>query len=740
MLPGKYEPGPVIEAKLRIFVNGEERPHVSASWQGNTSGGLPESLVAAGDGVYSRTGSITWAPGSAVTLHPLAPVGETRWTPTHGDKVYIEAEVAGVKFPRFTGYLEASTYDLTKDTVTTKITDGLGAALQTIMSIEPRYEPRAYLRSSWVAYRAIEQAGLGVLPPVTSDTVLQNSHQGGALPAVGTLETTGGGYGTPLGLEALYQQSTLADASIDRAGRDVMVYTRAGAAGHDAFIEVKFTGGVNIKMTYTAATGIISGWNSITGTIPGFKTEDGPYPLLAFKLSAGGLRIWKTPEESYLVPDMKLPGSAQVVSVTAGRVIGVKVDYLTDWQDGGRRVALMGRPLPKLQLSALEQVRIPSIRGFENVTAEKIVSEWATATLVSIWVDEEGRVNLAARDRLATGKPSITDVVGEKVFAGSWTTARDGIRSGAIVTGLSPSTVGNSIAAGIKVYQPENIIEVPPNEDVEIFYTYPDEVDVIGLDTNFRPVVESKKNIYDWDAFNTSAGSWWSLVFENTVEPEGYRWTGDASNHEDLSASLEKLGQRAIKMTFRVQKQTTGGPEKYYLATPTLGVGNLRFGNRGIPVPFVRAHFVTRWEKYQKIAENGAGGEKFLLEASWWLHPNDAQRVGEALAAELGKESITFDGLSMLWDPRKQIGDSHILKAKDEGGDRWEVEYLLTGYKEAWEGNVPSCSYDLDAKRVTDLRAGKTYADMAAAYATYAAVPASKTYGEIYAALPERSQ
>lgn len=46
MLKGKYEPGPVIDATLRIFVDGVERPHLSASWEGNTSGGLPSSLVA----------------------------------------------------------------------------------------------------------------------------------------------------------------------------------------------------------------------------------------------------------------------------------------------------------------------------------------------------------------------------------------------------------------------------------------------------------------------------------------------------------------------------------------------------------------------------------------------------------------------------------------------------------------------------------------------------------------------
>ena len=52
MLPGVYNPGAVIDARLRIFVDGVEREHISAEWEGHTSGGLPESLIAAGDGVW----------------------------------------------------------------------------------------------------------------------------------------------------------------------------------------------------------------------------------------------------------------------------------------------------------------------------------------------------------------------------------------------------------------------------------------------------------------------------------------------------------------------------------------------------------------------------------------------------------------------------------------------------------------------------------------------------------------
>ena len=738
MLNGAYEPGPVIDAQLRIFVDGVERPHLSASWEGNTSGGLPESLIAAGDGIYSRTGSITWAPESAVTRHPLAPIGESRWIPTQGAHVRIVAVVNGLEFLRFWGFLGASTYHVHSDTVTTQITDGLQGGLQEQISVPPMVDGTAYGRSAWVAYRAVEQAGYGILPPVTDDTCLHNSHQYGALAAVGKMVTPGAEYGTPLGATARRDQKTTA-AAVPRNGRDIMIYARAFAPNVDSSVEVAFSDSSVLKVAYNSADGTVGGWSSRHGLLPGLKVY-GAYPLMCVKINSQGIRVWTSERESTLLRNTTVPANIEVVSVTANLTLGVKVDYLADWEDGGRRVEMMARPMPRLQPSALEQVRVPATRGFENVSCERIVSEWAAATLSTVWIDEEGRLNMAARDRLATQTPVIVDKISERVFGGAWKTARDGVRSGVIVEGVAPNFRGGSDWPATVAYQPDNIQEVGPNKDVEIFHSWPDEVDVHGLDTDMRPLVNSKRKIFAWADFNKGTGSWWSTVFENQEEPEGYRWTGDAANHEDLSAKLETLGQRTVKMTFRVQKKTSKGPEKYYLASPSIAVGELRFGNRGIPMPILRCKTLVTWTKFQRKHTSGSPvGPVYRLDSGWWLAPADASRVARALAAEIGVEKVTFDSLDMLWDPRKQVGDSITLQAQDADGTTWEADCIITGYRESWAGRVPSVSYDMDVKQLRDVRAGKTYGDMAKAYGSYAAIPAGKTYGDIYNALPGKA-
>ena len=737
MLKGKYEPGPVIDATLRIFVDGVERPHLSASWEGNTSGGLPSSLVAAGDNVYSRTGSVVWAPETAVVEHPLAPVGESRWVPAQGAHVRIVAVVDGVEFPRFWGYLGASTYSLTSDTVTTQISDNLQAGLQEIVSIPPMAERQSYGRTAWVAYRAVEQAGYGVLPPVTEETVLQNSHQYGAAAAVGKMVSPGATFGSPDGLEARKGQVTEADNSSSRGSRDVMIYARVYNRLVDASLEVAFADGARLIVSYTAKTGKFGGWSSITGALPDWDAV-GEKPVLGVKLNPRGLRRWLSTGESELLENVRFTSQANVKSATVNMFFGVKIDYLRDWQDGARRVALMARPLPRLQPSALEQMRVLATRGFENVTCESVVSAWCQATLSTVWVDEEGRLNMAARDRLAAGTVTVTDQVSERVFGGSWKTARDGVRSSVTLKGKNPTVQGNGVDAVMTAWEPDNLTEIPANKDLEIFAQWPDDVDVIGLDTNFRPVVKSKQNIFDYKDFNAGRGSWWAISFENQEDPPGYRWTGNAANHEDISGRLEKLGQRTAKLTLRVQKKSSGGPEKYYLCTPSLGADELRYGNRARPVPILRCHTRVTWTDYtlkRLIRKAPAGAPPFTLEVGWWLHNEDARRVVGALVEELGVERITLDGLDMLWDPRKQIGDTVALEA-----GRWGVEALITGYRESWAGKVPTYSVELQVKTVTSGVAGKTYGDMAKAYATNRDINHGKTYRQVYAALPGKVQ
>lgn len=714
MLPGVYSPGAVIDARLRIFVDGVEREHISAEWEGHTSGGLPESLIAAGDGVFSRTGRIKWAAGTATTAAPFAPVGETRWVPRHGASVKIVAEVNGVTFPRFTGFLGASTYSLTTDEVETAISDGLSAALQTPVTIEPAVLYKSQTTGGWTAYQALEQAGYGVLPPPHETTLIYAPGAFGLGAGVGEFVSAGSVSEAAPGFLTSTNTVYVPIKGVDRHDEDILAVARA-VLGRDASISLKLRGESEVMLAWSRDASMLT--LSQGGQSIGQVKVPSPqkYQLLAVAIAWDSITVWTDTVNSQKF-NHRLRGDAELETATCSNTLGLHVSQhepiIGDYSRN--HVAKMTREVPpKILASAIATESLTAARGFENVEAAEVVTAWCNATLSTVWVDEEGTLVMAARDRLASSSSVVTDVVSERVFAGSWQTARDGVRSLVRVNHLVPSADDGAWAAGrggksftgaaAVAYDSSSSTPLTQNSDNVQFINWEENVDVIRLDTNYRPIVKAKDNIFDWDEFNKLTGSWWAISFENNEPPPGWRWTGGAPQHETISGKLEKLGQRGVKITHRVDTVKGGNGNTYSLMAPSLGVGTLGQWAWGRPMPMLRADWVVTWEKkhFTTYSRNGGAGV-FVLDAGWYVTEKDARKVAEALAQEIGTERITFDAISMLWEPRKQVGDTITLNA-----GRWVAECIITGSRESWDGRVPSASYDLEAKKVMALARGE---------------------------------
>lgn len=714
MLPGAYNPGAVIDTHLRIFVDGVERAHVSAEWEGHTSGGLPESLIAAGDGVFSRTGRIKWASGTATTVAPFAPAGESRWVPRHGASVKIVAEVNGVTFPRFTGFLGASTYSLTTDEVETAISDGLSTALQTPVTIEPAVLYKSQTTGGWTAYQALEQAGFGVLPPPHATTLIYAPGAFGLGAGVGEFVSAGSVSEAAPGFLTSTNTVYRPVRGIDRHAEDILAVARA-VPNRDASISLKLRGEAEVSLVWSRDASMLT--LSQGGQLIGQLNVPSPqrYQLLAVAIAWDSITVW-TDAVGNKKFDRRLAGDAELETASCSNTLGLHVSQhepiIGDYSR--THVAKMVRETPpKILASAIATDPLSATRGFENTEAAEVVTAWCNATLSTVWVDEEGTLVMAARDRLASSPSVVTDAVSERVFAGSWQTARDGVRSLVRVNHLVPSADDGAWTAGrggksftgaaAVAYDASSSTPLTQNSDNIQFINWEDNVDVIGLDTTYRPIVKAKDNIFDWDEFNKLIGSWWAISFENNEQPPGWRWTGGEPQHETLTGKLEKLGQRGVKLTHRVDTVKGGNGKTYSLVAPSLGVGTLSQWAWGRPMPMLRADWVVTWEKKHLTAysrKSGAG--VFTLDAGWYVTAKDARKVAEALAQEIGTERITFDAISMLWDPRKQVGDTITLNA-----GRWVADCIITGSRESWDGRVPTVAYDLEAKKVMALSRGE---------------------------------
>ena len=699
-------------------------------WAGDTTGGLPDQVVSAGTGMRSRTGTILWAQED-VQVEPPHPLRQTAgWPPREGDEVVIDASVdtgqGPYSFRRFTGRLGRTTGSLTDGTLTSEITDTLGDALQASCTVPPIIaDARHYMRSHWVAYQALAQADLGTIPGPDAETVLWNGYQGGLNPLIGKFIKSGTEYGDGYGLSSWTGAET-APNSTPRGGKDVLILARAGTStgAGDPALTVRI-GAQVLSLTCDIIAGTYRLHVTGIGTVGSWpRVDDSPLAVLALQILTSGVRVYTSPTTWVTVPSVSVPTSAAVTVVGGTVITGVSVRYMSGAAAPGVVARTATRPV-SITRSQLEQERIPATRGVENVTARSVVDAWSEATLGSIWMDEHGKPVVVARDRLVTRPAARTLRIDERVFSGSWSVGDDSVRSRVEVKGQQGAV--NRPRAGefrAVAFQESSARSFSESTEVEKFYEADSEVE-------WGPISTYLNRAGSQGVGGESEGSWISMV----LVPAGSdveQWA--QTNGVSYLASVQRLGHRTLKITESISGVPAGGT--VYTRTPSERT-NVHPAYRGVPMPLIRAEWLTTWADYLVTGATTGPSWAPPLEhdAGWWLTPGDAQRFADALATEVTQPMPTLSGVSVLWDPRRQIGDVEEWTAVDKtGAESWRARVLVTGYAEAWDGQVPSQSIDVRVISWTDPTSGKTYNDLSKAYTTYAGM--TGTYQQVYDALP----
>lgn len=741
---GVYAPSEVIDADVTIRVNGVVREHVSMDWAGDTTGGLPEQVVSAGTGMRSRTGSILWAQEDVQVdpPHPLRRVGG--WPPREGDEVVIDATVdtgqGPYTFRRFTGRIARTTGSLTDGTLVSEITDTLGDSLRAVCSIPPAILG-LYSKSRLIAYRAMEQAGLGVLPPPDQWTVGHAGGQGGADAAVGTIELgmTGTGYGDPYGVSANTGLRLVPDTTARASGESVLVMGRAATAW-DSSLAVSLTNGTTVTLAHNKDTRSLALFVSGVGYVwEGTSLDDSPLPVMAVQFFPSYVRVYTSATTFVNTSSWSIPSGVGVRWIEGNYLIGRAIRVLPSTAEGHLIVASRPR-LPAAWLgSALETEFLPASRSIENVPARSVVDAWSEATLASVWMDERGKPWCVARDRLLSRPVSRTLRVDERVLAGSWTVGDDQVRSGVIVKGqqaaINRPRVNEYRAL---IYQEPSTRTVEAAEVIERFIEAPPEeewgpIDLTASRWTSNPSVSGTL---------PATGTWiHAVVVHDSAGYDEDHWAWDnAPSPSTYDIVIEQLGQRTLKVTETVAP--AWGVEAVYLKSPerkdNQHPGWIRSAYRDTPSPIIRGEWTTTWADYTvKGTTTGPSWAPPLEhDSSWFLTPANAQRFADALAAEVTQAMPTLDGVTVLWDPTRQIGDVETWIATDStGAESWRANVLVSGYSEKWDGNVPTQQVDVRVISWTDPTEGKTYADLSAAYSTYADM--TGTYQQVHDALPD---
>lgn len=729
---GAYAPSEVIDADVTVRVNGIAREHVSMGWSGDTTGGLPDQVVSAGTGMRSRTGKIVWAQQDAVEVEPPHPLRQNAgWPPREGDEITIDSTVDTGQGPytwrRFTGRLGRTTGSLTDGTLSSDITDTLADRLDTSVTVPPlAWVEGVGAPSSWtVAYRALEASGIGHLPPVDAATIAHFSGQGEATAVVGTVTGAAPSY-NDTGYGMWVRDVVLTPEAVSRAGRDVLVVAR-GSVRYGSWVEVRLSNDARVRLTVDLSGGLrlVTG-----GTLvwTGQWADPSPVPVLAFQLTTNGVRVW-TSRTTYAVvaPDV-LSRTASVTHLSGDHVSGVSARYVPNSWGPAIVLSAPARPLT-WAYSGAAMSAMRATRGIENSTARAVVDSWSDATLASVWMDELGTPVMRPRDVLVTGEVARQVRVDERVFTGSWSVGDDAVRSRVEITGQQGALrFRRDGQYRFPVHEERSSRTFDAPEVVERFITAPAEDEWGPIDTTVSRAGDTFSGLAIRDS--------WEAALVTLAGEQSEKWA--QTNGVWFQTLIERLGQRTLKITETITTMPAGATVAFKLPSPEMTTATPH-AMRDTPMPLIRAAWVSSWAEYRVTGASTGPSWAPAMEhdASWWLTPDNAQAVADALSSEVTEPMPTLSSTDVLWDPTRQIGDVEDWTAVTRDGDpSWTARVLVVGYSEQWDGSVPTQTVDVRVISWTDPIAGKTYGDLATAYSNYAAMSGG-TYQQVLDALPD---
>lgn len=722
MLPGNVS-GTVQSWRTEVRVNGVLRAIESVSWSSEMAGDMPDQVIASG-GLGGASGTINWAPQTAVQARPVSPWAKVaNWPPSPGDLVQVRVSDGVTWWNRFTGVIDKTTGDTNsyqssvidfRDRITGTFTH---QAL--LRHMVPNIEDGSYrsvgLNFWYPLTSALRSAGFCNVPQIEAPSALSVPLQGSAWPEAGNPWSVSGAaagtgpsfyytdYGYAAGGFAATYGPRLAESSSTPVQMTLVIPgTHSGVATVDvtygiAAIRLRVNGGRGVTAFYSpngaspwTTVAQVGGASSGTTTVVQLLIKGGVWDL---RTSNG---VSNTGTQALASATM---GNVIVAADTDARIAGLQVSHPGS---SVREFASLGFvPNMRFQGSGLASTMdmMPALKGR---SISDLFNEITAATLTAAWWDESGTLILRPSDSLRGTAPSWTYNTTMDVTSIGWEDSLQAVRSAVNVKWLDPSiTKGKQYrielwrgAADVLIDSDSKEKFVEPESGVEWF----------SPDRNLRRLTAS-----NWGAYNLRRGSYCGV------------WLSDSDGNPDSrSASVditaENLYSDALKITTTVNSLPAGtevNTETHPEATA------LRAYLRGQPLPVVRGMGRGEWVDATYTATGAANSSAPVLEhdlgywgQEYFTAPDSvAKRIGDYLAGMVKTPQPTITDLGVMYDPRRQVGDVYTLRSEWIG---IELRCLATAINEDHGGGSHQ-SLTVRVISATSIRP-VTYDDLAAAW------------------------
>lgn len=728
------ESGPVRAWTVTVLVDGVQRPVRSVSLDREISSDLPEQ-VSGVTGAQAATGRIDWAPleaVSAVSPHPWKRV--SGWPPQAGAQVRVYVSDAGTSWLVFTGKIDVTTGQAL-GAVSSQIVDDFDA-LQAPVSVpviadrmparirpgEPIHVPVKTAVEPWhVAHEALAAAGYGVqVPALVGRSLLRVVMQGSVAPSTGYLAGWGGDVSLAWarGYQYLAPGATVTyDPAPQSRGfnESMRVYIKRHASAGAVSVRVAHEDGRVRRYRFSdvnSTTSRLEVFGSSTSTaeqllgsqdLPKSGSVETPWVDLFI--------TWSTQIRYATSPDYAGAGVFNISSASpdspvrtiqvAGGAVAVLAEYAwaAEWEGqnftnrDGTRVNAWGRGI----VGALT-----ATRTIEKRKAVNVLSEIAAATLTGMWLDETGVMQWAPSNVIGALAPVKTVTTDVDIVALGWSDSSQHVRSQVLVD-MDLARVNLTRDYAVQVWpKGGSNRSLAPDEILEEFVKPGPEFEWIEPDMVF-----DRAGLFGDETFTT--GSWMGGVYVfaqgSSREDDVYAWAPASW----LTHAVEKLGMT----TWLLRQRNATLTRNILLETLPSGT-NLPARWRSFPLPFVRARGEIEFtEATLTGASRGPSGAPVLThDLAHWGTKAGGQAVANWLSARLATPTPVLDRVSILYDPRVQLGDKLTLRSSVLPG--FDVDAIVIGKHESLG---ESQHMDLTLRVTATRTTAATLADLEAHYA-----------------------
>lgn len=345
--------------------------------------------------------------------------------------------------------------------------------------------------------------------------------------------------------------------------------------------------------------------------------------------------------------------------------------------------------------------RIPAVGAVDGSTALSVLDEISKATLTPFWFDESGVMTMIPSDRLITAAPMQTITTLDDITDLAWSDTLLSVRS-KVECGWSAPAISSTRQYILTLYSGGGDTLEPGDKTVD-FVTVPSGETWVAVDQIISTDIYGANS-----TFNRGRGSFGGAVI---MDPE------QVASPTDLVVTMERINDETWKFTHTASSSLASDKS---LVLRTSGTSTSLWPiRRTMNLPIIRGMGRAVWSDAVAVAaatgpvsapalrhELGPWGAAFVAGGSV------AQRIADFIAPMVTTPHPTIPDVSVIYDPRRQLGDVYTLNSGLLG---ISLNVLVVGITVTFNGGFPEQKLSL---RIISggSTAPVTYDELAAAW------------------------